>query len=88
LDLTSNENLLPFLDVSDRYNNLKASWDSLMEAANHGNPRSFYVAVTVVLEQLKREELKRKMRSQRNEAYFHFFLQAFCFPQALSCNLR
>jgi hypothetical protein len=47
-------------DVSDRYNNLKASWDSLMEAANHGNPRSFYIAVTVVLEQLKREELKRK----------------------------
>jgi hypothetical protein len=47
-------------DVSNRYNNLKASWDSLMEAANHSNPRSFYVAVTVVLEQLKREELKRK----------------------------
>jgi hypothetical protein len=47
-------------DVSDRYNNLKASWDSLMEAANHGNPRSFYVAITVVLEELKREELKRK----------------------------
>jgi hypothetical protein len=45
--------------VSDRYNNLKASWDSLMEAAEHGNPRSFYVAVTVV-EQLKKEELKRK----------------------------
>jgi hypothetical protein len=49
-----------FSDVSDRYNNLKASWDSLMEAANHSNPRSFYVVVTVVLEQLKREELKRK----------------------------
>jgi hypothetical protein len=48
------------LDVSDRYNNLKASWDSLMEAASHGNPRSFYVAVTVVLEQLKRKELERK----------------------------
>jgi hypothetical protein len=47
-------------DVSDRYNNLKASWDSLMEAASHGNPRSFHVAVTVVLEQLKREELKKK----------------------------
>jgi hypothetical protein len=47
-------------DVSDRYNNLKASWDNLMEAASHSNPRSFYVAVTVVLEQLKREELKRK----------------------------
>jgi hypothetical protein len=47
-------------DVSDRYNNLKASWDSPMEAASHDNPRSFYVAVTVVLEQLKREELKRK----------------------------
>jgi hypothetical protein len=39
---------------------LKASWDSLMKAVNHGNPRSFYVAVTVVLEQMKREELKRK----------------------------
>jgi hypothetical protein len=31
-----------------------------MEAASHGNPRSFQVAVTVVLEQLKMEELKRK----------------------------
>jgi hypothetical protein len=31
-----------------------------MEAANRGNPRSFYIVVTVVLEQLKREELKRK----------------------------
>jgi hypothetical protein len=31
-----------------------------MEAANHGNLQSFYIAVTVVLEQLKREELKRK----------------------------
>jgi hypothetical protein len=46
--------------VSNRYNNLKASWDSLMEAAEHGNPRSFCVAVTVVLERLKREEMKRK----------------------------
>jgi hypothetical protein len=46
--------------VSERYNNLKASWDNLMEAAEHGNPRSFYIAVTVVLEQLKKEELKRK----------------------------
>jgi hypothetical protein len=50
----------PSSDVSDRYNNLKASWDSLMEAAEHGNPRSFYVAVTVVPERPKREELKRK----------------------------
>jgi hypothetical protein len=31
-----------------------------MEAANHSNPRSFNVAVMVVLEQLKRKELKRK----------------------------
>jgi hypothetical protein len=31
-----------------------------MEGANHGNPRSFYVAIMVVQEQLKREELKRK----------------------------
>jgi hypothetical protein len=47
-------------DVSDRYNNLKASWDSLMEAASHGNPRSLFVAVTVAPEQVKREQLKRK----------------------------
>jgi hypothetical protein len=47
-------------DFSDRYSNLKASWDSLMEAAERSNPQSFYVAVTVVLERLKREELRRK----------------------------
>jgi hypothetical protein len=48
------------LDVSDRYNNLKAAWDSLIEAASHGHPRSFQVVVMVVLEQLKREELKKQ----------------------------
>jgi hypothetical protein len=46
-------------------NNLKASWDSLMEAASHGHPRSFLVAVTVVLERLKREELKRKNKESK-----------------------
>jgi hypothetical protein len=46
-----------------------------MEAASHGNPRSFQVAVTVVLEQLKREEL-RKQNKKMNEAYFRFFRQA------------
>jgi hypothetical protein len=50
----------PSSDVSDRYNNLKASWDSLMEPAEHGKPRSFYIAITVVLERLKKEELKRR----------------------------
>jgi hypothetical protein len=53
------------LDVSDRYCNLKAAWDSLMEAASHGHPRSFQVVVTVVLEQLKREELKKQ--NKKNE---------------------
>jgi hypothetical protein len=57
-----------------------------MEAASHGNPRSFQVPITVVLEQLKREELKRKKRNQRNEASFRFFLQAFYFPPL--CNLK
>jgi hypothetical protein len=28
----------PSSDVSDRYNNLNASWDSLMEAAEHASP--------------------------------------------------
>jgi hypothetical protein len=50
------------LDVSDRYNNLKTAWDSLVEAANHGHPRAFQVVVTVVLEQLKREQSKKKQR--------------------------
>jgi hypothetical protein len=49
-------------DIFDRYNNLKASWDSLVEAANHGHPRAFQVAVTVVLEQLKREQPKKQRK--------------------------
>jgi hypothetical protein len=53
------------LDVSDRYSNLKDAWDSLMEAASHGHPRSFQVAVTVVLEQLKREELKKQNKKNK-----------------------
>jgi hypothetical protein len=57
-------------DMSDRYNNLKAAWDSLMEAAEHASPQGFRVAVTVVLEHLKRDELKRKTSSQRNEDTF------------------
>jgi hypothetical protein len=47
-------------DVSDRYNNLKVAWDNLMEAAEHTSPQGFRITVTVVLEQLKRDELKRK----------------------------
>jgi hypothetical protein len=50
------------LDVSDRYNNLKTDWDSLVEAANHGHPCAFQVAVTVVLEQLKREQSKKQRK--------------------------
>jgi hypothetical protein len=49
-------------DVSDRYNNLKAAWDSLVEGANHSHPRAFQVAVSVVLEQLKREQPEKKQR--------------------------
>jgi hypothetical protein len=55
-----------------------------MEAASHGHPQSFEVAVTVVLEQLKRELLKKQRK--RIEAYFRFLRQAFCFP--LPCNLE
>jgi hypothetical protein len=42
----------------------------------------------VVLERLKREELKRKGAEPKKWNYFCFFLQAFCFLQAFSCNLR
>jgi hypothetical protein len=60
LRLSFSNNCSSSLDVSDRYSNLKAAWDSLMEDASHGHPRSFQVAVTVVLEQLKTEELKKQ----------------------------
>jgi hypothetical protein len=33
-----------------------------MEATSHGHPHSFQVAVTVFLEQLKREELKKQRK--------------------------
>jgi hypothetical protein len=33
-----------------------------VEAANHGHPRAFQVAVTVVLEQLKREQSKKQRK--------------------------
>jgi hypothetical protein len=49
-------------DVSDRYNNLKTAWESLVEAASHGHPHAFQVAVTVVLEQLKREQQKKQRK--------------------------
>jgi hypothetical protein len=32
-------------DMSDMYNNLKATWDSLMEAAEHASPQGFHIAV-------------------------------------------
>jgi hypothetical protein len=50
LRLSFSNNYCSSLDISDRYSNLKATWDSLMEAASHGHPRSFQVAVKVVLE--------------------------------------
>jgi hypothetical protein len=65
LRLPISNNCSSSLDVSDRYSNLKAAWDSLMEAASHGHPRSFQVVVMVVLEQLKREELKKQ--NKKNE---------------------
>jgi hypothetical protein len=41
---------------------LKAAWDILVEAANHGHPHAFQVAVTVVLEQLKRKQPKKQRK--------------------------
>jgi hypothetical protein len=49
-------------DVSDRYNNLKTAWNSLVEAANRGHPHAFQVAITVVLEELKREQTKKQRK--------------------------
>jgi hypothetical protein len=33
-----------------------------MEAVSHGHPQSFQVAITVILEQLKREELEKQRK--------------------------
>jgi hypothetical protein len=33
-----------------------------VEAENHGHPHAFQVAVTVVLEQLKKEQLKKQRK--------------------------
>jgi hypothetical protein len=37
-----------------------------MEAASHSHPQSFQVAITVVLEQLKREELKKQKKGLKH----------------------
>jgi hypothetical protein len=50
LRLSFSNNFSSSSDVSNRYINMKAARESLMEAASHGHPRSFQVAVTVVLE--------------------------------------
>jgi hypothetical protein len=49
-----------------------------MEAASHGNPRSFQVAVTVVMEQLKREEL----RKQNKKKWMKHTFASFARPSA------
>jgi hypothetical protein len=54
--------LLPVPNFCVNNSNLKAAWDSVMEATSHGHPQSFQVAVTLVLEQLKREELKKQRK--------------------------
>jgi hypothetical protein len=62
---------------------LKASWDSLVEAASHGNPRSFQVAVTVVLEQLKKEELKRKNKESKEQSILSLLPPGLLLPTLL-----
>ena len=52
--------------MGTRYNNLKAACDSLVAAANRAGPHALGVALTVVLEKLKRDELKRKSTDPKN----------------------
>jgi hypothetical protein len=70
-----------------------------VEAANHGHPYGFQVAVTVVLEQLKREQLK-KQRKDLNHTFtsytrpsaFHLLVVLIarvfrCKPARSICNV-
>jgi hypothetical protein len=54
-----------------------------MEAVERGNPRSFYVAVTVVLEQLKREEVKRKNTEPKKQSILSLLSPGFLLPAGL-----
>jgi hypothetical protein len=69
--------------MSDRYNNLKAAWDSMMEAAEHASPQGFYVAITVVLEQIKRDELKRKSAEPKKRSILSLLPPGTLLPAGL-----
>jgi hypothetical protein len=69
--------------MSDRYNNLKAARDSMMEAAEHASPQGFYVAITVVLEQIKRDELKRKSAEPKKRSILSLLPPGTLLPAGL-----
>jgi hypothetical protein len=55
-----------------------------MEVAEHTNPRGFYVAVTVVLERLKREELMRKSEEPKKSSILSLLPPGILLPTGLS----
>jgi hypothetical protein len=57
-----------------------------MEAANHGHPQSFQVAVTVVLEQLKREELKKQRKKGLNHTFASYARPSTSHPLGILSN--
>jgi hypothetical protein len=75
-------------DVSDRYNNLKASWDSLMEAANHGNPKLLrcHYGGPGATEERRTEEEKRGVKEMKHT--FASSSRPSASLQASLCNLR
>jgi hypothetical protein len=54
-----------------------------MEVASHGHPRSFQVAVTVALEWLKREELKRKDKDSKERGILSILPLGLLLPTLL-----
>jgi hypothetical protein len=75
------------LDVSYRYNKLKAACDNLMEATEHANPQGFHAAVTVVLERLKKDELKRKGAAKAMKILSHL-PPGTLLPADLFCDFK
>jgi hypothetical protein len=57
-----------------------------MEAGSHGHPQSFQVAVTVVLEQLKREELKKQKKRGLKHTFASYAMPSASHPFVIMSN--
>jgi hypothetical protein len=57
-----------------------------VEAANHGHPHSFQVAVAVVLEQLKREQLEEAKKKGLKHTFTSYTRPSAFHPLIVRCK--